>query len=344
LPTIVPAGQATLDKVTVNGNTADIEGGGILNAGNLTVTNSTISRNTVGFPLISKPVILAGDGGGITNLGTAHITNSTISGNDAPRGGGYSEGFQPIFLIVVTSSGTLSPGANGTLQFVTIRNNSATETDGGGGILVYRDPYIDAAAAKKPQPAAKGVISGNALTVHDTIVSGEVREGSDCSYTDPLFPNTLGSLTTSYNIETQTACKFTGTGDRQNTSPAPIGPLAFNGGPTKTHALIKGSPALNKAVPGCAAVKHDQRGVKRPQPPGGRCDIGAFELVQKKPGNPEEPGGGTTTLPTPVVPPLILPNTSAYSPVDAVGLAALAIVTGLAAVGMVFLAIRRTAD
>jgi hypothetical protein len=51
--------------------------------------------------------------------------------------------------------------------------------------------------------------------------------------------------------------------------------MDYNGGPTKTHALVKGSPAIDAAPvdSDCPAV--DQRGVARPQ--GAGCDIGAFE-------------------------------------------------------------------
>lgn len=62
-----------------------------------------------------------------------------------------------------------------------------------------------------------------------------------------------------------------------------LGPLANNGGPTKTHALAPGSPAID-AVPlaFCTttlnlAVSTDQRGVHRPQ--FSNCDIGAYELA-----------------------------------------------------------------
>jgi hypothetical protein len=55
-----------------------------------------------------------------------------------------------------------------------------------------------------------------------------------------------------------------------------LGPLAANGGPTKTLALGAGSPAIN-AVPasGAGCPTTDQRGVKRPYGPA--CEIGAYE-------------------------------------------------------------------
>ena len=51
-----------------------------------------------------------------------------------------------------------------------------------------------------------------------------------------------------------------------------LGPLANNGGMTKTHALLKHSPAIN-AGDDSIAPPTDQRGVKRPQGP--HVDIGA---------------------------------------------------------------------
>jgi hypothetical protein len=56
---------------------------------------------------------------------------------------------------------------------------------------------------------------------------------------------------------------------------AGFGPLGDNGGPTPTHPLLPGSPALDMALAGvCPAT--DQRGIVRPQ--GVACDAGAFEL------------------------------------------------------------------
>jgi hypothetical protein len=62
-----------------------------------------------------------------------------------------------------------------------------------------------------------------------------------------------------------------GAGDFLRANPK-LGKLKRNGGPTKTVALKKGSPAIGKAVK-AKAPKRDQRGVKRDKRP----DIGAFE-------------------------------------------------------------------
>jgi len=55
-----------------------------------------------------------------------------------------------------------------------------------------------------------------------------------------------------------------------------LGPLADNGGPTMTHALLPGSIAIDAIPELMCEVAEDQRG--EPRPAGGMCDIGAFEL------------------------------------------------------------------
>ncbi len=62
--------------------------------------------------------------------------------------------------------------------------------------------------------------------------------------------------------------------DLINTNPL-LGPLANNGGPTLTQALLPGSPAIIAGI-AVAGVTTDQRGVFRPQGIG--PDIGAFEV------------------------------------------------------------------
>jgi hypothetical protein len=122
-------------------------------------------------------------------------------------------------------------------------------------------------------------ISSGSVVLANTILAGNAGATG--------APDCAGPLTThGYNLfGTTTGCTVTlGTGDIANPTPK-LGPLASNGGPTQTHALLPGSPAIdagNPAPPGsgddaCAAT--DQRGIARPQPLGGRCDIGAYELV-----------------------------------------------------------------
>jgi len=98
--------------------------------------------------------------------------------------------------------------------------------------------------------------------------------------------NTTEMTSLGYNIISVNGCPITPTdGDQFGVGGAPInlllGPLQDNSGPTYTHALMIGSPAIdagNPATPGSvgdACLATDQRGVARPD--GSRCDIGAFE-------------------------------------------------------------------
>jgi hypothetical protein len=112
----------------------------------------------------------------------------------------------------------------------------------------------------------------------------------------PVQSDCGGSLrSTGYNIlGTNDACVFTrGVGDQVGTAARPINPLiaalAFNGGPTPTHALLPRSPAIDRGNPaGCrdetgALLTTDQRGpgFLRPKDGDGNgtaiCDIGSFE-------------------------------------------------------------------
>ncbi|MGH2678561.1 MAG: choice-of-anchor Q domain-containing protein, partial [Actinomycetota bacterium] len=108
------------------------------------------------------------------------------------------------------------------------------------------------------------------VTLQNTLVAGN---------TAPVGPDCTGQVASLGNnlIGNSTDCDFVaGTGDQVGTGVAPIdpklGPLADNGGPTPTHALLKGSPAINAGGSGCTSA--DQRGAPRKD-----CDIGAYERV-----------------------------------------------------------------
>lgn len=131
--------DVTLDNVIVRNGTAD-RGGGIFNAGTLTINDSTIEQND------------ANSGGGIFNDGTLSVLNGTIADNTATEGGGIEFGAtgQPSTLDGVVIEGNSAEHCGGvllnddvTMTTVTINANSATDgtfdandLNGGGGVCV----------------------------------------------------------------------------------------------------------------------------------------------------------------------------------------------------------------
>jgi len=110
--------------------------------------------------------------------------------------------------------------------------------------------------------------SSGSFTILNSIIASD-NEGKNCTQADLLIVS-LG-----YNISDDASCQLTEPTDLQNTDPL-LGLLQDNGGPTETHALLPGSPAIDSGDNGtCPAV--DQRGVARPQ--GAGCDRGAVEAV-----------------------------------------------------------------
>jgi hypothetical protein len=101
-------------------------------------------------------------------------------------------------------------------------------------------------------------------------------DGGDCYFS-------LGSINShGYNVDSDGNCQLTAPTDRPGVDPL-LGPLQDNGGPTLTHALLPGSPAVD-AIPwgtnGCGTTGiNDQRWQARAQPAWGACDIGAYEAA-----------------------------------------------------------------
>jgi hypothetical protein len=98
----------------------------------------------------------------------------------------------------------------------------------------------------------------------NTLLSGNAP-GGNCS----------GTITDAgHNLSSDLSCAFTNVGSLNNTD-AKLGPLADNGGPTLTMALLPGSPAIDAGNTSLAPAT-DQRGVRRPFSLA--ADIGAFEF------------------------------------------------------------------
>jgi hypothetical protein len=258
-------GTVTLVNSTLSGNTAE-QGGGIDNQGTLIVINSTASSNL-------------GHGGGIAHLfGTATIINSTLSDNS---GGGIFNGTQsPGTLTVVNStvSGNTVEGgiANGgplTVINSTISGNSAVF---GGGGIANDGPLtvINSTISRNSSASTGGGVKSNdeygTFNARNTIIAGNTAQGDG--------PDLSGALTSQgHNLigNTQGGSGFDPS-DLLNVN-AMLGPLQDNGGPTKTMALLPGSPALD-AGDNTDAPDWDQRGPGFPRIVNSIIDIGAFEV------------------------------------------------------------------
>ncbi len=243
---ILNSGTLTLTNSTVTDNTGENFGGGIYNIGTLTLVDTTVSDNIL---LGSNN---SGGGGGIYSTGTLTLTRTTVSGNSTiGRGGGILGQDPTINIINSTVSGNTALNGGGvfnrfgTVNFTntTIANNIAT--DNGGGVWNF----------------------GGTLTLSNSIlaINTAATAADDCA-------GGISSL--GYNIASDASCVLAGTGDLNSTN-SMIGPLASNGGPTMTHALLLGSPAIDLVPLSSCGVTTDQRGVARPQ--GAGCDSGSYE-------------------------------------------------------------------
>jgi CSLREA domain-containing protein len=259
-PTISGA-KLTLNNLTVaNGKATN--GGGILNnsSNTLVVNNSTISGN-----IAYVTVGLTGLGGGIHNSGALTVSNSTISDNNASNAGGIWNDTSNTLTVSTVSNSTVS----------------GNKANFGGGIYTQGTLTVsNSTISNNTGFFESGGINGDttSTTLKNTIVANNLGEnglpsGKDCSE----FMTDGG-----YNLDSGTSCGFTTEKNSLSSTDPVLGPLADNGGPTKTHALLEGSPAIDKGNRFGATT--DQRGLPRPSNFVGivnaadGSDIGAFEL------------------------------------------------------------------
>jgi len=187
---------------------------------------------------------ISAEGAILNDGGTLDVSNSTFTNNSASYGGGIYN-----YSGEATIRNSTIHGNDATIKGGGIYNNNATTT-----VLNSTVSGNDAASG--------GGIFNEFGEVHlsNTIVANS-GSGGDCSSYNGLSTNT-------HNLIEDGSCSPYLSGDPL------LGPLADNGGPTQTMALLAGSPAIDAGDDGtCEST--DQRGVSRPQ--GAHCDIGAFE-------------------------------------------------------------------
>lgn len=242
-------GTLTVANCTISGNSAR-DGGGVYVGEDNTVTlaNSTISANRAG-----------GDGGGVWNgqeSTSVNLINSTVSGNKAQRGGGVYNGLAASITVTnSTISGNIASGNGGGVHsgdygYVTLARALISGNTAISGRKIFNDETATVTAANFNVFGHSGLTKAQALV-------GVTPSGTDITATSN--GNRPTALKRILNIT-----------------------LANNGGPTKTHALVAGSPAIDAVNDGtCPPPARDQRGFKRPRDGNGdgalACDVGSFE-------------------------------------------------------------------
>jgi len=173
------------------------------------------------------------------------VSNSTLSGNTG--GGIQSGGISPVTLTNVTLT--------------------ANRSGIGGGLAVF--------TARK-------------LVLHNTLIAGNFHGATGTTPNDVLGMldpsgdnNLIGDGTNMSGLVNGVNGNQVGT--HANPIDPMLGPLQDNGGPTLTHALLSGSPAID-AGNNAYATDFDQRGPGFPRIVNGIIDIGAFEFQGAGPG------------------------------------------------------------
>ncbi len=190
------------------------------------------------------------------------LQNSTVSGNTAASGGGVAvagSAYAELTHVTVTAN-TITDAASSPCV--------ASGVDGcglsGTGIVIVESSVL----AGNLEGTSPGVdLGGDALDLELEVRSSLVGllEGGVATSGEPIFGED-----------------------------ALLGPLADNGGATRTHALLTGSPAIDEGE-NPSALAYDQRGPGFPRVLGAAADMGAYEWSEELDGNGGGGGDGGAT-------------------------------------------------
>jgi CSLREA domain-containing protein len=280
------------DDLTINGHGAVIDANSpVTNSRAIEIANLAPPITVNINQLTIRGANTTDQGGGIAVFGAtqAHVLNlrdSTVSGNRAVVGGGITVGAVGVLNVfnstisgnfATVDGGGIQNDGDTTLLNTTVSDNTANSNDDfighGGGLYADED----------------------AITILNTVVAGN-RDLNTSQSPDCGGSSAVGSLGFSL-LGDPSNCTFIALGAGNQTDvDARLGPLADNGGPTRTQALLPGSPAIDTASTGgmSACEATDQRGL--PRVLGGRCDKGAYERVECAGVAVNRIGGGTADV------------------------------------------------
>lgn len=268
----------------LTGNQSGETGGALTGFGRLTISGSEISDNQTGYA-----------GGGIQAHSRSDVTisSSTIAGNRARRGGGlHSDGVTEISDSTIAGNqatewgGGLQNNGNARMSNTTVSGNAADLF--GGGILNKGGLTMTAVTLTNNTAGQRGgglQNDGGAVSVGMSLIAGnQAAQGAEGDNLNGGAITSLGNLWGHGGVAGIAGFVL----DAADLVPAVGLPsiihlaLADLGGPTPTHGLTPGSPAIDARPSASCAGDLDQRGEPRNADGDGRpsdheCDIGAFE-------------------------------------------------------------------
>lgn len=236
--------NTTVSNATFSGNTA-ATGAGIWNDATLAVEATTLDGNVAVY--VNDDYLY---GGAVYNEGSLTLTNSTVSNNESPHGGGLTNNGGNVTISNVTFAGNKAAGLGGAILnydsgtlTITSSTISQNQADVGGGL--WNGSGVG---------AGNNIIAGNSARTADPDVHGAFNP-------DSIAHNLIGDVGSATGITNGTNGNIVG-GQGNAVIDPKLGPLADNGGPTKTFALLDDSPAVD-AGKNVNATSYDQRGVAR---------------------------------------------------------------------------------
>ena len=272
----VDATTLSIEDLTITGGDATANGGGLFAVATTTISDSVIIDN------VDQHTVDNG-GGGVLNQGDLTILRSVLAHNRAASG----------------AAATTTAGGDITLQDSTVVANTGTSTtsgvDASGDLTLVNTTVTD-----NTGPIGPVVSSGDTHLRHATVVGNTATVlgfsgvaayvlGDLYSFASVVAGNTVdqsncqiyGATTSSYSVEGDDGCGFTGTGDQQDVTDLDLGPARDNGGGRPTRFPLWDSILLDAVPAGDCdpTLPTDGRGVVRPFPAGGGCDIGAVEQI-----------------------------------------------------------------
>lgn len=265
-------------------------GGGAVAVYEVTLEHSTVSGNSITTPLGKVYVGGVFGGGGLIAKYSTLTGNSATTGNAPGSGyyafGGATAGTAPIIENCTIDNNSADaaagmyllstdPGYSALIRNSTISGNHAVLA--AGGIFSLGDLRLEnSTVAFNVAGSAKGgggvIVDGTNTELESNIIADNSPSGPGAAADFDGSSNVTGAN----NLIKISGAMITVPPDTITTDPQ-LGPLAANGGETRTHAISATSPAFD-AGNNSASQLYDQRGPGFARVVGAAADIGAYEF------------------------------------------------------------------